>query len=127
MTLVDTSVWIEFFRGHEPVATQLEQLLDENEVAVCGPVAMELRRGIKSARERSRVMLLLGGCHELPQPAHLWDEAGDLGFVLARRGVSAKSLDLVIATYALSHDVTLFSTDSDFRAMKKAGVPLHLA
>lgn len=101
-------------------------MLESNEVALCGPVVTELRRGLRSATERTRVLLLLGGCVTLEQPTGLWEEAGELGYVLARRGTSVKSLDLLIATYALAHAVPVLGADSDFATMKRAGLPLLL-
>jgi predicted nucleic acid-binding protein len=73
------------------------------------------------------VLPLLGGCHELEQPSDLWIDAGDLGFTLARRGVTVKTLGLLIATYSLAHGVPLLTLDRDFRSMRDAGIPLTLA
>jgi predicted nucleic acid-binding protein len=127
MILVDTSAWVDFFRGREPMAETVDSLLERDQVAICGPVLTELRRGLRGARERAQVLPLLDACHVLEQPAQLWDEAGDLGFTLARKGATVKTLDLLIAVYALNHGVPLLTTDSDFSAMRKAGVPLVLA
>ena len=126
MILVDTSAWIEFFRGRDPIASLVEGALADNEVALCGPVEAELRRGLLNQRERKKVLPLLGACHLLTQPEQLWTEAGDLGFAMRRRGVTCKTVDLLIATYALSHAVPLLATDSDFVQMQKAGVALQL-
>ncbi len=125
MILVDTSAWIEFFRGREPVARKVDELLDANEVALCGPVLTELRRGLR-ASDRRRVMPLLSACHLLDQPATLWEDAGELGASVGRRGATVKSLDLLIATYALAHSVPLLTTDRDFRLLERAGIPLAL-
>jgi len=127
MILVDTSAWIDFFRGTAPLAEQVEDLLGENELAICGPILTELRRGLQSIAERRRVIPLLGGCHLLEQPAALWEEAGELGFFLGRKGRSVKSMDLLIATYALSHSVSLLTRDADFAHMLRLGIPLQLA
>ena len=127
MTLVDTSAWIEFFRGREPLASSVDAALEANEAAVCGPVHAELRRGLASAKERARVLPLLLGCHQLAQPAALWEKAGDLGFTLRRKGVTPKTLDLLIAIYALSHGTDLLTNGKDFRAMQRARVALRLA
>ena len=35
MVLIDTSAWIEFLNGSEPVASQVENLISKNEVAIC--------------------------------------------------------------------------------------------
>jgi predicted nucleic acid-binding protein len=123
---VDTSAWIHFFRGRGPYADAVDRLLASNEVAICGPVIIELRRGFRSSSERARVIPLLDGCHHLADPAALWDEAGDLGYFLSRRGITAKTIDLLVAIYALSHSVALLADDRDFPMMRRAGAELFL-
>lgn len=127
MTLIDTSAWVDFFRGSGPLADRVDELLAVNEAAVCGPVLTELRRGLRSAAERRKVIPLLSACHELDQPERLWEEAGELGYVLARKGIAVKTLDLLIATYALSHGVALLASDADFHAIRRSGIPLSIA
>jgi predicted nucleic acid-binding protein len=124
LILVDTSAWIDFFRGKGHLADRVDELLESNEVALCGPVVTELRRGLRSPSERRKVVPLLDGCHELEQPSRLWEEAGELGYLLARKGVTVKTMDLLVATYALSHGVALLASDTDFAVMRRAGVPL---
>jgi predicted nucleic acid-binding protein len=126
LILVDTSAWIGFFRDRGPVATIVDRALEDDEAALCGPVLTELRRGFASAAERSRTMPLLLACHQLPQPTSLWEDAGDLGFALARKGLTVKSLDLLIAAYALTHGVPILTVDRDFRLIARTGVGLHL-
>ena len=126
MIVIDTSAWIDFFRGRDPVASAVDAALANNEAALCGPVETELRRGLVNERERSKIMPLLDACHALAQPASLWTEAGELGFALRRRGVTPKTVDLLIATYALSYSAAILTTDKDFRAMQRAGVPLQV-
>ena len=127
MILVDTSAWIDFFRGKGPLADRVDDALASNDAALCGPILTELRRGLRSPSERRKVIPLLDGCHLLEQPVALWEEAGELGYVLARKGVTVKTLDLLIATYALSHGVALLASDSDFAGMRNAGIPLASA
>jgi predicted nucleic acid-binding protein len=124
--LVDTSAWIDFFHGRGALGGRVDAALEADDVALCGPVITELRRGLRP-RDRARVLPLLHGCHLLAQPANLWEEAGELGFFLGRRGATVKSLDLLIAAYALAHAVPLLSGDADFRVMQRAGLPLLLA
>lgn len=127
MTIVDTSAWIEFFRGRGPIATHVDDLIEAGEVALCGPVMTELRRGLKGERERRKVLPLLEACTMLSQPEHLWAEAGELGFFLARKGVTAKTLDLLVAAYALAHGTALLTTDKNFAAMRSTGIAILLA
>jgi predicted nucleic acid-binding protein len=126
LILVDTSAWIAFFRDRGRVAAIVDRALEDDEAALCGPVLTELRRGFVSTAERSKTIPLLFACHQLPQPASLWDEAGDLGFALARNGVTVKSLDLLIAAYALTHDIPILTLDRDFQLIAHAGVGLHV-
>ncbi len=121
MILVDTSAWIDFFRDRRPLAALVDRALDDDDAALCGPVITELRRGLSTA-DRVKVLRLLGGCHLLPQPAELWEEAGDLGYLLARRGVVVKTLDLLIAATALAHDVPVLTRGSDFKQIRDSGV-----
>jgi len=125
--LIDTSAWIDFFRGNGRLAEDVDRALEDGEAAVCGPVLTELRRGLRSRGERARVLLHLGGCRLLAEPADLWNEAGDLGFMLRPKGLTLKTLDLLIACHALAHKVPLLTGDGDFKLMRAAGVPLVLA
>ncbi len=127
MILVDTSAWVDFFRGKGRLTSRVDELVEGDQAALCGPVITEIRRGLRSPGERARVLPLLEGCHLLAQPPDLWDEAGELGWWLARRGATVKSLDLLIATYALAHGVPVLAADSDFVLMARAGLGLVLA
>jgi predicted nucleic acid-binding protein len=126
MILVDTSAWVEFFRGRGALAATVDALLETNDVALCGPVVAELRWGLHP-RDRANVLLLLEACHLLEQPPNLWEDAGELGFAAGRRGVTVKSLDLLIAAYALNHSVPLLTKNRDFSTLRRAGIPLLLA
>lgn len=118
---------MDFFRGKGRFAAAVDRLLEADEVVLCGPVVTELRRGLHSAGERAQVLPLLAGCRTLEEPARMWEEAGELGYFLGRRGATIKSLDLLIATYALSHSVPVLTRDRDFEAMRRAGLKLLLA
>jgi predicted nucleic acid-binding protein len=108
------------------LAHAVDRLLESNEVALCGPIVTELRRGLRTPAERTRVIPLLAGCHLLSEPPDLWEEAGDLGYALSRRGIAVKTIDLLVATYALGHAVALLTKDADFHHMRRAGAQLLL-
>jgi len=50
----------------------------------------------------------------LSTPVNLWSEAAALGQRCRRNGISAGSLDLLIASVALHHDADLVTFDADF-------------
>jgi len=56
MILVDTSVWIEFFKGKEPYSFQLVNLMENQNIIVNELVFAELIQGAKGKRERDVLM-----------------------------------------------------------------------
>lgn len=116
LTLVDTSAWIAFFRGEEPVASLVDQVLADGSAALCGVVELELRRGIR-AGERETVIPLLMSTHRLPTTETDWASAGDLLASLRRTGVTIPSTDGLIAHLALRHEAVLLERDEHFRGI----------
>lgn len=53
MIILDTSVWIEYFRQNEPIANQVSTLLAEQKVIAVEPVFAELMFGVRNAQERN--------------------------------------------------------------------------
>lgn len=126
MILIDTSAWIDFFRNREPLAEMVDQYLEANQAAICGPVLTELRTGFRSMAEREKILELMGGCRWLAQPSQLWEDAGDCGFVLRKQGKTIKTMDLLIAAHAVAHQVPILSLDKEFLWIRKAGFALEV-
>ena len=126
MILVDTSAWIDFFRDRKPLAKLVDQALDENSVAICSPIYTELMRGFKNKQERDKVVPLLQACRFLAQPVDLWETAGQYGFELKRQGITVKTMDLLIACFAMAHGLPILATDQDYRMMQSAGLGILL-
>jgi predicted nucleic acid-binding protein len=123
MILVDTSAWVAFFRDRGRLAERVAIAVNDGDAVLCGPVLTELVRGLRPP-ERKRVLPLFEALETLDAPPDLWLAAGALGFQLARKGTTAKSLDLLIACYAMHHGATVLTDDADFSAMAAAGIPI---
>lgn len=126
MILIDTSAWIDFFRGRDPIASRVEQYLEDNRAAYCRPVLTEIRRGLKSAKEQNMVLPLIEGSQFLSQPDSLWEDAGEIGFLVRRHGHTVKTIDLLIACYTIAHSTPLLALDRAFAIIAKAGLGLDL-
>jgi predicted nucleic acid-binding protein len=48
-------------------------------------------------------------------PAGIWSDAAALGQCCRRHGITAGSLDLLIASVAMHHDAELVTFDADFK------------
>ena len=53
MIILDTSVWIEYFRQNEPIAEQVSTLLANQKVTAVEAVFAELMFGVRNAQERN--------------------------------------------------------------------------
>ena len=57
LVLIDTSGWICFFsrRGYEEMKKRISTLLDEDRVAIAGPILIELIQGTRNEEEKEKV------------------------------------------------------------------------
>ena len=57
LVLIDTSGWICFFsrRGHEDMKKVISTLLDEDRVAIAGPILVELSKG-RETLKKNRIL-----------------------------------------------------------------------
>ena len=117
--LVDSSVWIDFFRGERRTVARVDTLLVDDRAAVCGPIVAEVTSGTVDLATFHRVRTKLRALSVLPDPTDLWDRVGEARFGLARQGVQAHLVDLVIAVTANVRGHSLLTRDKDFTAIAK--------
>ena len=55
MIIVDTSVWVEFFKGRQPYFLKLTELLEESQVLAMECIFAELMQGAKNKHERETI------------------------------------------------------------------------
>ena len=122
VTLIDTSVWVDFFRAATPVRVREEarQSIVSPDAATCEPVIFELLRSCPS-QQRPMVQAHLATTPTLPTPASLWAEAARLGQWCHDKGCQAGALDLLIASLCIHHGAEIITFDADFGAIAKFG------
>jgi len=124
--LVDTSVWVDYFRGASPpISEQLDRLLSDAEVCVPKIVLAELLQGAKSDREASVIEDFLEAFTIIDQGPETWIKAGRLSRRLRSRGASIHLIDCYIAMIAEQSNCALFTLDDHFQEIQKA-LPLRL-
>jgi tRNA(fMet)-specific endonuclease VapC len=114
--LVDTSAWVDFFRGREPSCAHVDGLLASGAALRCAPVELELRHGLRR-EEANEVLSLWRGLRSLPVDDLDFAGAGDLLREQREQGRSLPSMDALIASIALRHDVPLLAYDRHFEAV----------
>jgi predicted nucleic acid-binding protein len=118
LNLIDSSVWIDFFRRKTPPAAkrQIEEIVDSSDVATCEPVLFELLRAA-SRTDAPKLQDLFATIPVLPTPGTLWRDARILGQKCAAAGHAPAGMDLLIAQVALDHDADLTTFDRDFEGI----------
>jgi len=123
--LVDTSVWIGFFKGqsHSKVDFLAQLIRDDLPVFLCPLIIQEILQGIRSDADFTEVKESL-----LAFPILDWDPveaaiaAAELYRQLRRQGITVrKSNDCLIAAFARHAGLPILHLDRDFSRMASAG------
>lgn len=124
--LLDTSVWIEFFRKREPYHALVTRLIDDEQIACCGIVLAELMQGARSDKELTVLDDFIHVFAFIPETPELWATAGKLSCQLRRKGVTIGLSDCYIAVAAASAQVQVATLDGHFEELcKPARISLY--
>ena len=119
--IVDTSVWISYFRGipeERRIADGLDYLLSGDEVLINDVVLTELLPAM-IVRGESEVVESIRAIRRLPLEID-WEDVRRMQVICLRKGINKVGIpDLIIAQQAIRNDVPLFSMDKHFRLMSK--------
>jgi predicted nucleic acid-binding protein len=114
--LVDTSVWVNYFRG-ETGADRLDVLLDENLIVINDLILAELVPFLEIRKQRKPVHLLLHISKLLLDID--WDQIIDFQVKCLRSGINGIGIpDLMLAQNAKQNDCQIYSLDNHFKLMK---------
>ena len=122
MILVDTSVWIDFFRGTpSPSAESLKALIANHaDICICGVILTEILQGIRSDKQFAQTRDLLDATVFLPMGRETFAHAAILYRKLRKKGYTVrKPIDCMIAAVAIEHEVPLLHNDKDFLPLEK--------
>lgn len=114
--LVDTSVWVEYFRGGEG-CEKLDFLIDENLITTNDLVLAELIPFLKIQKQK-KLIDLLQQVEKLELSIH-WDQIIAFQYECLKSGLNGIGLpDLIIAQNAKQHRCEIYSLDNHFLLMK---------
>jgi predicted nucleic acid-binding protein len=119
--LVDTSVWIDFFNGHESAEANhlVRAIQDAENVTIPGVVLTEILLGLKNDAEAKRIISLLDAFDYLAEPtrddyikaAHIYRQCRSKGITIR------STIDCLIAQLCLRDKLPLLTKDRDFNAI----------
>ena len=117
MILVDSSVWIDFFRGTgTPQVDRLDSLFEKERILVGDLIMTEVLQGFRTERDFNQgrrtldtfLFVELGGFDIAVQAAKNFRALRVLGFSVRR------TIDTIIATWCIENGLSLLHADRDF-------------
>ncbi len=115
--LVDTSIWIDYFKGGGD-SKDLNYLIDENIVVINDIILAELVPYLK-IKKQPKVIKLLYEINRIPLNI-LWEEIIDFQVMCLKGGANGVGIpDLIIAQNAQQHSCKVYSLDKHFRLMNQ--------
>lgn len=118
--LIDTSVWIDFFRKRDTGLIEKVAILLESESAVyTGVIALELINGAKGQKELQTLHDAFDTMEKIDERAGTYFKAGEMGYELAREGHTLGVVDLLISQIAIENNVALMTFDEHFKVISK--------
>ena len=114
--LVDSSVWIDYFRSGEK-SDKLDYFIDENILVINDLILAELIPFLK-IKNQYKIVSLLNAVNKLVLNIN-WDQIIDYQYKCLKNGISGIGIpDLIIAQNAVQNNCAVYSLDNHFRLMK---------
>ncbi|GBD98140.1 PIN domain protein [bacterium BMS3Abin07] len=114
--LVDTSVWVEYFR-HGKNLERLDFIIDENLVVTNDLILAELIPFLK-VRNQNKIISLLHNINKLPININ-WQQIIEFQYKCLKRGLNGVGIPgLIIAQNAKQNNCEIYSLDNHFQLIK---------
>ena len=114
--IVDTSVWIEYFRSGKNSAT-LDFLIDEDLIIINDLILSELIPSLK-VRNQRKIIKLLSSINKIGLSIN-WNQIIEFQFKCLKNGLNGIGIpDLIVAQNAKQNNCEIYSLDNHFRLMK---------
>lgn len=113
--IVDTSVWIEYFKNNQVYVGYIEENLYLDSIYITGPVIAELIQGVKGDKE---YMLLINTINAIPYlecTFQDWIMAGEISFKLRKNGKVIPVTDALISAISVRNTAKILTLDHHFK------------
>jgi predicted nucleic acid-binding protein len=116
--LVDTCIWSMALRrnvahGGQEVS-ELTELVKELRVQLIGPIRQEILSGIKSHAQFKKLRDHLRPFSDIELTTHDFESAAEFNNLCRGKGVQGSHTDFLICAVAVHHQMSIFTTDTDF-------------
>jgi predicted nucleic acid-binding protein len=122
MLVVDTSVWIDYFRGaNTPAVARLDAELERTRILIPDLVLAEILRGVQTEKMAKNLQARLSDFQSIDVGGvDIAIKAAANYRKLRASGITIRgTIDLLIATWCIENAVPLLHDDRDFNAMEQ--------
>lgn len=110
MVIIDTSIWIEFFRGNDAYFEHVSELLESSHVYSTEPIFSELLQGAKNSRELNIIAQYWENINKYPEKG-LWIKAGIISSKNKYTSQGVGIIDAMILAYAKKYKLKVWTLD----------------
>jgi predicted nucleic acid-binding protein len=121
--MIDTSIWIDYFRGDFRDTELIEHGLNQGFVYITGPILAELLQGVKTAKEYTILSRCISAVPFVECAFKEWLKAGKISLGLRKKGLTIPLTDIIISVAAAKIGAVIYTRDSYFK--KIPGVELY--
>lgn len=117
MILVDTSVWIDYFNGTKNKQTeQLDQILSDRVVLIGDIILTEILQGFDKDKDFRLAKQALDSldCVHIGGKSLAIEAASNFRFLRSKDITIRKTVDMLIGSWCIEHEVELLHNDRDF-------------
>lgn len=132
--LVDTSVWSLAFRRkpedlgatESSLVSELLELIKEGRARIIGLIRQELLSGIKTVQQYEKLRTQLDAFPDEQIKTNDYELAAKVANDCRTKGLAISTVDALICSVALGHNLAVFTTDPDFsRVIGIVPIKLH--
>ncbi len=121
MVLFDSSLWIEILRkrGNESLKSEMEEVIKQERIVICGIVKIEVLQGVREKKEFKKLKKIFEGFPELTFDKESADIACEIAWKMRRRGNPQPLSDIIISAICLRYGLELWHLDYHFEEIAK--------
>jgi predicted nucleic acid-binding protein len=115
--LVDSSVWIDFFRGNPIASNAIRSLSKTRQVVICGQIKQEVLQGSRDSKAFAQLETQMSIWRYEPETPGDFIEAARIFSALRWKGITIPPSNCLIAAVAIRLKVSICTYDPDFDAI----------
>lgn len=120
--LVDTCIWSQVLRYKSPdteLAKKLQELIENAQVAIIGPIRQELLSGISKTSQFNQLKEFLSAFEDISLKTSHFEQAAEFCNICRSKGIQGSTIDFLICAVSFMENLVIFTVDKNFANYKK--------